>query len=375
MQMFPGDIPRILIVSNNAAISRELSDWLAVPGYAAAWVKSLAAARERLRSESPQIILCENRLPDGMGLELIPEIEKTPAGIRSQLLILSDPADQPLAVKAFIGGAAGFLLKPVQRDELFVHIQRALDRQRVWSHQQDYTHHLERQIAGQKRALQLAQEETIHRLVNATVYRDEETGGHIRRTGLLSEVLARAAGWSAEETRRIRMAAPMHDLGKIAIPDAILRKPGPLSREEFETMKLHTVIGGRLLENSYCPVLQMAHDIALAHHEHWNGRGYPAGLVGRQIPEAARIVSIVDVYDALSHDRVYRRALSNSEVLDLMAQGNGRQFDPRLLSLFFSVYDELARLSREYPDTPRDLQESDDAGVRISRQMLAEAGV
>lgn len=204
-------------------------------------------------------------------------------------------------------------------------------------------------------AIRRAQEETIHRLVTASLCRDEETGMHIKRTGLLSEALARAAGWSESDAEIIRLAAPMHDVGKIGIPDAVLRKPGKLTPAEYDIMKTHTLIGAKMLEGSQSSILIMAHDIALNHHERWDGSGYPQGLSGQAIPEAARILSIVDVFDALSHDRVYRKELPDDEVLQLMSEGAGTQFDPALLAMFFAHYDELRHIAQENPDEPTDL--------------------
>jgi len=180
--------------------------------------------------------------------------------------------------------------------------------------------------------------------------RDDETGQHIRRTGLLSEMLARAAGWSDADAELIRLAAPMHDIGKIGIPDAILRKPDKLTPAEYETMKMHTLLGARMLEGSQSAILALAHDIALAHHERWDGRGYPQGLAGQAIPEAARIVSIVDVFDAVSHNRVYRLAMPEDEVLKLLSQGAGTQFDPALVALFLMHFDQARRIIQENPD-------------------------
>jgi HD-GYP domain-containing protein (c-di-GMP phosphodiesterase class II)/CHASE1-domain containing sensor protein len=208
------------------------------------------------------------------------------------------------------------------------------------------------------RAVRAAHEETIHRLVRASLCRDEETGTHIRRTGLLAEVLARAAGWSGAEAEVVRLAAPMHDVGKIGIPDAVLRKRGKLTPAEYDIMKTHTTIGARMLAGSRSAILAMACDIALNHHERWDGTGYPRGLAGANIPEAARILSIADVYDALSHDRVYRPAMPEDEVLSLLQGGSGTQFDPMLLALFFARFDDMRRIAQENPD---DLAEGETA--------------
>jgi putative two-component system response regulator len=165
--------------------------------------------------------------------------------------------------------------------------------------------------------------------------------------------LARAAGWLGDELEAIRQAAPMHDIGKIGILDAVLRKPGKLTPQEFEVMKTHTLIGSEILAGSKVPMLQMAREIALNHHERWDGKGYPRGLAGKDIPESARIVAIVDVYDALTHDRVNRPALPEDEVLAIMHQGEGKQFDPELLAEFFRHLPEMRRLVEQHPDKSR----------------------
>jgi putative two-component system response regulator len=213
---------------------------------------------------------------------------------------------------------------------------------------------LEEMVQQQVCAIQSAQEETIYRLFRASLFHNEETGSHIRRTGLYSELLAATAGWDAELVNQIRLAAPMHDVGKIGIPDAILRKPGKLTSEEISILQDHTVLGAQMLAGSASPVLRMAQSIALSHHERWDGTGYPSGIEGDQIPEAARIVAIVDVYDALTHDRVYRKRLPETKVLELMRHGRGTQFDPRLLDIFMSLLPEMRAIAECAPD--EDLQ-------------------
>jgi HD-GYP domain-containing protein (c-di-GMP phosphodiesterase class II) len=217
-----------------------------------------------------------------------------------------------------------------------------------------YRTSLEDKVREQTADIRRTQEEVIYRLITAAQWSDEETGMHIRRTGLLSEVLARATSWYGDDLETIRQAAPLHDIGKIGIPDTILRKPGKLTPEEFEVMKTHTRIGADILAGSNVPMLQMAREIALNHHERWDGKGYPRGIAGKAIPESARIVTIVDVYDALSHDRVYRPALPEAEVLAIMQQGSGTQFDPLLMTHFFLHLSEIRRISKEHPDDIRD---------------------
>jgi putative two-component system response regulator len=211
---------------------------------------------------------------------------------------------------------------------------------------------LQQMVCEQTLAISKAHEETIYRLVRASLSRDADTGAHIRRAGLYCEQLAAAAGWDAKRVDQIRLAAPMHDVGKIGIPDAILRKPGKLTPAEAAILRTHPVLGADMLAGSPSPVLQMAQEIAMHHHERWDGTGYPAGLVGHLIPEAARMVAIVDVYDALSHDRVYRKALPEDEVLRTMVDARGTHFDPRLLDIFMTLLTEMRAITQAVPDEP-----------------------
>ncbi len=213
----------------------------------------------------------------------------------------------------------------------------------------EYGQGLEKIVRKQTRQIRQTQEETIIRLLTALESRDEETGGHVRRIGLYSAHLAEAAGWSTEKIDDLRLAAPMHDIGKIGVPDAILQKNGKLTVDEFEIIKSHTTIGGQILGDSEFPMLQMAHDIALYHHERWEGGGYPMDLAGEKIPDVARIVALVDVYDALSQDRVYRKASPEEEVLELMAVGRGNHFDPFFYDLFLEAIPAFRQIAIKNP--------------------------
>ena len=175
------------------------------------------------------------------------------------------------------------------------------------------------------------------RLLAAAGKRDEETGSHVRRIGLFAAAIGQALGWTAGRIADIRVAAPMHDIGKIGIPDAILLKPGRLTADEYRIMQQHTVIGAKMLGGSDIPLLVMSSEIALCHHEKWDGSGYPHGTRGEAIPIAARIVAVVDVYDAMLHRRVYKAPIAESEVLQSMAEAAGKHFDPALLEVFRSI--------------------------------------
>ena len=211
-----------------------------------------------------------------------------------------------------------------------------------------YRETLEDEVRERTVDIRLREEEIALRLVSATEYRDNETGAHIRRLGLFSEMLAEKLGWDKRECDDLRIAAAMHDIGKIGIPDGILRKPGKLTPDEYEIMKRHTVIGAKVLEGSDVPLLQMARDIALGHHEKWNGQGYPFGRSGLEIPQSARIVTVADVYDALINDRVYRPALKEKEVMDIMTRGRGVSFDPDIFDSFMELYQLFCRIQKEF---------------------------
>ncbi len=299
-------------------------------------------------------------LPGQSGLKLLHDVAKKYPD--TAVIMLTATGQTQTTTDALTHGACAYLLKPFLREELIFHARKALERRQLVIDKREYTLHLEEKVREQTRAIRRSQEDAFHRLACASLYRDEETEMHLRRTGLLCELLAKAAGWSAEEAENLRMAAPLHDVGKIAIPDAILRKAGELTPEEFEVMKTHTTIGAKLLAGSDSPVLQMAAETALNHHERWDGGGYPHGAAGHAIPESARIMAIVDVYDDLSHDRRApgtatnlrvpgrRPALPEEKVLALMQQEAGTHFDPLLLALLLSHCSELRRIAEEYPD-------------------------
>ncbi len=209
---------------------------------------------------------------------------------------------------------------------------------------------LELEVSKRTVAIRDRQLELAARLIYAAGFRDEETGAHIKRIGLYSGEIAAQLGWSPYAVDDIKTAAPMHDIGKIGIPDKILKKPGPLSASEFTIMKTHASIGGEILGASEVPMIQMAAEIASNHHECWNGRGYPRGLHGEHIPEAARIVAIVDVYDALVHERVYKPALPEEQALAIMAKSAGIQFDPRIFDVFMDNIDAMRAIREEVQD-------------------------
>ncbi|HEX5471872.1 MAG TPA: HD domain-containing phosphohydrolase [Lacipirellulaceae bacterium] len=350
-----------LIVDDDHAVCDLLSGLLTREGWNCSVANNAADALAQMELAPAQVVVADIQMPGQSGFWLLGQI--TARFPDTSVLMLTGSRETRTAIEALTRGACGYLLKPIQRKEFLFQIRQAWAKRQLILERRNYLQMLERRVEEQTLTIRRAHEETIHCLVAATACRDQETGAHVRRTGLLSEALAVAAGWSRNQAELLRMAAPMHDVGKIGIPDAILQKPGKLTTEEFERMKQHTTIGARMLAGSDSPVLQLAEKIALCHHERWNGSGYPNGLAGQDIPEAARILAIVDVYDALSHNRVYRSALPEDRVLAAMRAGHGSHFDPTLLPLFFDIFEQI----REIADAHPDVTESFEAGQHLPR--------
>ncbi len=361
---------RALIVDDEFHVRSLISRWLSDEGFQCLQADAAPAACDCLRNDRVHLVTLDIGLPGRSGTELLEEI----FAICPDVVVLMVTATQEArtAIDVLRRGASGYLVKPVSREQLIQQARKTIAQRQMLIERRQYTERLERQIGQQTVALRHAHEETIHRLVAASSCRDVETSMHILRSGLLAELLARAKGWSPADAEMIRLAAPMHDVGKIGIPDVILRKPSKLTREEFEIMKSHTTIGAKMLEGSSVPMLQMAREIVLSHHERWNGGGYPAGLAGRDIPEAARIMAIVDAYDSLTHQRVYRPAMSECSALEIMRRGDGKDFDPVLLNLFFQDLPAFRGIAAKHPD------ESDDgakpASIFLPGELAAVAG-
>jgi len=203
------------------------------------------------------------------------------------------------------------------------------------------------EIKSAHQELHKAYLDTIHRLVLAAEYKDEDTGNHIRRMSRYSALIAEKLGLPAKEIQNILYAAPMHDVGKIGIPDSILIKPGKLTDEEFDIMKTHTTIGAKILAGSKAEILQVAGVIALSHHEKWNGKGYPQGLAGDKIPLAARIVGLADVFDALTSRRPYKDPFPAEVAFDIIKKERGEHFDPEIVDVFLENIDDVLKIKAE----------------------------
>lgn len=293
------------------------------------------------------------RMPPGWdGLETIEQLWRVDPELQIVICTAwSDYSWQQIRQRLGHSDQLLILKKPFDPAEIAQMAATMTEKRHLQRVQNEYTQDLEKQVRTRTAAVLRAHEETIHLLVRASIHRDSETGNHIKRVGLYSARLAMASNLPQSEVDLIRLAAPMHDVGKIGIPDRVLRKPGALTDEERQVMETHTTIGAEMLSGSESPVLRKAREIALCHHERWDGGGYPRGLSGEQIPLAARIVAVADVYDALTQDRVYRAAMPEDQVLAILREGRGAHFDPHLIDLVMELTRDFQLIAAVHPDT------------------------
>jgi putative two-component system response regulator len=324
---------KILAVDDTQSIGTMISRWLASEGFGCDTATNVDDALDLLQQQQYELIISDIMMPGRTGIELL-EIVKE-AYPDTAVIMATAVDDRKTAVNTLQLGAFGYVIKPFDRNEFIINVVNALERRRLTIASKEYEHRLEQEVRDRTKDIRRREEEIALRLISASGYRDEETGEHIKRLGQYSAAMAEAMGWEQEIIDYLRIAAPMHDVGKIGIPDEVLRKPGKLSADEFQIIKGHCEIGERILGGSSIPLLQLAASIALSHHEKWDGSGYPQGLRGEAIPAAARIVAVADVYDALSNDRVYRAAMPEEKVLQIMNEGKGSHFDPEIYDCFY----------------------------------------
>lgn len=289
----------------------------------------------------PDLLLLDLQMPSPDGFEILGRLEEVvPEADYLPVLVLTADDGPDVKHRALTSGAKDFLTKPFDYAEVLLRIRNLLTTRFLHLDLRGQNERLDEKVRERTRALEEARLEALERLARAAEFRDDATGQHTRRVGEASGRVARALGLDERQVELIRLAAPLHDIGKIGIPDAILLKPGRLTPPEMEVMKTHAEIGGKLLSDSSSALMQVAEVIARHHHERWNGEGYPDGLSGERIPLPARIVSVVDVFDALSYDRPYRPAWAPERVLEEIAGESGERFDPRLVEVFLSLLEE-----------------------------------
>ena len=263
--------------------------------------------------------------------------------------------DRQIAATAADLGAFGYVMKPFGTNEILIAVDNALRRRELEIENRAHQSHLELLVAERtadltatverlslaEEALRASQEEAIRRLAQAVEFRDPATGAHLNRMSRTCELLAERSGMGPERAQLIRIASPMHDIGKIAVSDEILHKPGKLTAADWDEMRRHPLIGSEILSGSESALLRLGGLIALTHHERWDGTGYPHGLAGQAIPVEGRMVALADVFDALTSERPYKPAFEVDHAVSLMREERGRHFDPEYLDLFLTIVDEV----------------------------------
>jgi len=339
--------PRILIVDDQSTNVLLLEGILQEEDLA---FRSLTDSRQTLPvflAYEPDLILLDLQMPYLDGFAVMKQLRAVVApGSFLPILVLTADISPQAKRQALAEGASDFLTKPFDATEVILRIRNLLHTRRLHLRLQAENQLLEQKVRERTADLEATQLEILERLALAAEYRDDDTGQHTRRVGQMSAQIARALGLPELEVDLIERAAPLHDVGKIAIPDAILLKPGKLTPAEFEIMKTHTTRGAEMLSGGRFPLLQRAEEIALTHHERWDGTGH-VGLRGEAIPPAGRIVTVADVFDALTNERPYKQAWPRVEAIKEIVDQSGRQFDPAVVEAFLKVVEVDGALRTE----------------------------
>ncbi len=343
----------ILVVDDQDLVRRVLVRMLRKEGHDCREAGSVREAKAVVGDAAPDLVLCDIDMPEESGLALVDWLAANHPGTTVMMVTACD--DPSVAAGVLAAGADGYIIKPFERNEILINVANAMRR-----------HHLDLELRQRQAALQLvvdaqsaqirsavddlqrtsasldhSYQESVWRLAMAAEYRDPETAAHLERMSRYSELLGRAIGFDDDTCNLLRLASPMHDVGKLGIPDEILMKTGRFTDEDRAIMNRHAEIGHRILAGSESPLLQMAASIAHTHHEWWDGGGYPRMLRGTDIPIEGRIVAIADVFDALTSKRRYKDTMTFEEAELLMRAERGGHFDPELIEVFFGLRPEI----------------------------------
>jgi putative two-component system response regulator len=355
----------ILVVDDEAANLRLLEHVLRSTGYECiTTTTSPEEALQHIERSVFDLILLDLHMPGMSGYDLLRRVREHDTSMHTPVLVLTADVSREARERALGLGARDFLTKPFDRIEAGLRVRNLLEVRALHRQLEDHNSLLEKRVrertaelwkalqAVERKELEIrrGQAETVMRLAIAAEYRDDDTAQHIHRMSRYCRALAQAAGIEEQAVELIGVASVMHDVGKIGIPDAILLKPGGLTKTERETMQEHARIGYQILSGSDSKLLQMAARIALSHHERWDGRGYPEGRVGTDIPVEARVAAIADVFDAITTDRVYRKAMPFPKAIAVLQEGKDSQFDPGLIDTFFEHMDVMLKIKEELAD-------------------------
>ena len=342
---------RILIVDDEAANLKLLDKMLGGQGYQnLVLIDDPRRVVDIYKEERPDLILLDINMPHLDGYQVMEQLKELNDPLLPPIIILTAQHGKDYLLKALRAGARDFITKPFDRNELIMRARNLLEAHLAHRMTHDQKAVLEDMVRERTEEIRRTRLQVVQRLGMAAEYRDEETGNHILRMSHISALLARSIGWSEAKCELMLLASPMHDIGKIGIPDNILLKPGKFEPDEWEIMKTHAVIGGKLLEGDDSNLMQMARSIALSHHEKWDGSGYPNGLAGDGIPLAGRIAALADVFDALTSKRPYKKAWTVEAAVDLIKENSGKQFDPALVETFLEQLPGILEITQRYSE-------------------------
>ncbi len=296
------------------------------------------------------LLLLDIRMPHMDGFDVMSKLQDIFIDDYLPILVLTAELTSETRSKALGKGAKDFLTKPFDQLEILQRIQNILEVRLLYKQVKQQNQELEARVKQRTLQLENSRLEIIRRLGMAAEYKDNETGNHVLRMSKFAELLAKAAGFSDDYAEKIQYAAPMHDIGKIGIPDRVLLKPGKLDEEEWAIMQTHVDIGAKILSESDSEIMIMARNIALTHHEKWDGSGYPNGLSGENIPIEGRICALCDVFDALTSERPYKQAWSIEKAVAWIKEESGRHFDPELVGLFITILDQVLEYRQNHLD-------------------------
>jgi len=348
--------PLILIVDDQPQNIELMEAYLVPQGYETVAAASGAEALEKLAAHPIDLILLDVMMPGMDGFEVTHRVREDDALRLLPIILITALRDPEDRVRGIDAGCDDFISKPVDKNELSARVRSLLKVKAYNDLASNYQKKLKIDVADRTKELKQALEsikqaslETIHRLSIAAEYKDEDTSTHIKRMSFYAAAVARRMGLDESTVEAILYAAPMHDVGKIGIPDRILLKPGKLDAAEWEIMKQHTIIGAKILSGSEAEFIKLGEVVARCHHEKWNGSGYPDGLKGVEIPVSCRIVAIADVFDALASKRPYKEAFTVEKSLAIIKEGSGSHFDPEVVNAFLAIQNEILAIKNLNP--------------------------